>query len=118
DGRKLVLADRFGIQPLAYAEVETLDGPCLYVGSSAALTASAVRAAGGDLQTDWAHVLETISAQHDFLDCLFDESTPTEGVRWIPADSVLEVRAEGYRVVSRPRSAASGSYEQMLERGI
>src|SRR5699024_974362 len=46
------------------------------------------------------------------------ESTPTEGVRWIPADSVLEVRAEGYRVVSRPRSAASGSYEQMLERGI
>lgn len=118
DGRRLVLADRFGIQPLAIATATTLDGPALWIGSSAAATARAVRAAGGQLPTNWSHVLEVIGAQHDFLDCLFDFSTPTAGIVLVPADRAVEIGSDGYRIVPRPTVRAEGSYESLLTTGI
>lgn len=118
DGRRLVFSDRFGMQPLALAHAETLDGTSLFVGTSAAATAHAIRAAGGDLIGDWSHVLETISAKHDFLDCIFDFSTPTDGVTWLPPDRAIEIDADGYRVVPRPEVHRTGSYESLLQIGI
>lgn len=118
DGRRLILADRFGMQPLAISRAETLDAVSLFVGTSAAKTAHAVRAAGGRLDTDWAYVLETISARHDFLDCIFDFSTPIDGVRWLPPDRAIEVSGHGYRVVPRPENTAVGGYDSLLRDGI
>lgn len=118
DGRRLVIADRFGMQPLAVATATTLDGPALFVGTSAAATARAVRAAGGTITTDWAHVLETITARHDFLDCLFDNSTPFDGIVLIPAGRGLEVAEDRWRIVRRPELDDSGTYDSLLREGI
>lgn len=118
DGRRLIFSDRFGMQPLALATATTQDGASLFVGTSAAATAHAIRAAGGRLSTDWSYVLETLSAKHDFLDCLFDFSTPTDGVRWLPPDKAIEIDDDGYRVVPRPEVLRSGSYEALLHNGI
>lgn len=118
DGRRVILADRFGMQPLAISSATTLDGESLFVGTSAAKTAHAVRAAGGTLSTDWAYVLETIGARHDFLDCIFDFTTPTSGVRWLPPDRAIEVSADGFRIVPRPEEPGSGDYDSLLRAGI
>lgn len=118
DGRRLVFSDRFGMQPLALTSGNTIDGPALFVGTSAAATARAVRAAGGNLETNWAYVLETIGAKHDFLDCVFDFSTPTNGVMWLPPDQAVEVGDGGYRIVPRPTFQQEGTYQSLLEEGI
>ncbi|MFC0675710.1 hypothetical protein [Brachybacterium hainanense] len=118
DGRRLVLADRFGFQPLALAVATTADGPALFIGTSASETARAIIAAGGTVSTNWALVLETIGARHDFLDCLFDHSTPFDGISWLPPDKAIEVGATGFRIVSRPETSVHGAYEDLLRRGI
>lgn len=118
NGRRLVFSDRFGIQPLAFTSAATLEGTSLFVGTSAAATAHAIRAAGGTLRTDWAYVLETISAKHDFLDCVFDFSTPSDGVAWLPPDCALEIDDDTYRIVPRPETRRSGGYESLLQSGI
>jgi hypothetical protein len=118
DGRRLVLADRFGMQPLAVSTATTLDGPALFIGTSASEIARAIRAAGGSVDTDWAHMLETISARHDLLDCAFDCSTPFDGITLLPADRALEVQDGRCRIVRRPALDSSGSYESLLREGI
>lgn len=118
DGRRLVFADRFGMQPLAIALATTLDGAALFVGTSAANVARAIHAAGGQVGTDWAHVLETVSARHDFLDCLFDNSTPFDGIFWMPPDAALEIRADEYGIVPRPEASPAGTYDALLQQGI
>lgn len=117
-GRRLVFSDRFGIQPLAFAAADTIDGPSLFVGTSSAATARAIRAAGGSLHTNWSYMLETIGAKHDFLDCIFDFSTPTDEVKWLPPDRAVEVGPDGFRIVPRPTIRERGTYESLLQAGI
>lgn len=119
-GSWLILADPFGMQPIYLATSATLDGEALFVGASSADVARAVRAAGGVLENDWSTLLTTIAAKHDFLDCVYDFSTPARGVRMVPPDQAVLVHAGGFALVPRPKSPdlTAASYEQLVDRGI
>lgn len=118
-GRHIVLADPFGMQPLYMAQCSTPDGASLFVGASSTDLARAIRIAGGNLETNWASILTTISARHDLLDCVFDFESFTRGITMLPPDKAILIDGESFAVIDRPEPESwhGATYDQLVERG-
>lgn len=117
-GRSLILSDPFSLQPLFYAAVWTPQGSDLLVGPQVDATAQAIGTIGAKVETDWAGVLPSLLANHDFFDTAHDVLTPVRRLLMSRPDQAILVEDGGYRLIPRPsRVRGELTYEGLLQAG-